>query len=150
MNNEIKLTVKEYSDKYKTTKQAVYNRIKRGTLNVEVVNGVKYIVENIGKPLNQPFIKPFNNGVESLENLELYRLKLENEEKENKRLNAIILELKEDKLKLENEKEDLKYQIKDKDMNIKQLLGKMENLNDRVIGLIEWKNKSWWQKILGK
>jgi len=26
----------------------------------------------------------------------------------------------------------------------------MENLNDRVIGLIEWKNKSWWQRIFNK
>ena len=146
MNNQIKLTVKEYSDRYNITKQAVYNKIKRGTLDVEVVNGVKYIVENNIKPLNQPL----NNGVELNESIEIYRVKVENKENEIKRLNNQILELKEDKLKLEKEKEELKYQVKEKDINIKQLLNKMESLNDRVIGLIEWKSKSWWQKILKK
>lgn len=142
MNKQIKLTVKEYADKYGTTKQAVYNKINRGTLKIELLNGLKYIVENESKP--------FNNIVESSNNIEISKITIENLEKENKLLKNTIEELKQDKIKLEKEKEEFKYQVKDKDFEIKSLLEKMENLNDRVIGLIEWKSKSWIQKLFNK
>ena len=36
--NENYLTVKEYSEKYKITKQAIYSKIKRGILKDKIVN----------------------------------------------------------------------------------------------------------------
>ncbi len=40
------ITVKEYCKRHNTSTQAVYARIKRGTLESTVVNGIKMIVDN--------------------------------------------------------------------------------------------------------
>ena len=65
--NENYLTVKEYSEKYKITKQAIYSKIKRGILKDKIVNDVKVILDDR--------IKPIDNNIaqnEKIEKSEIY------------------------------------------------------------------------------
>jgi len=171
----MKFTVKEYAKVKNISESYVYKLIRDNKIKSKIENSVKYILDetivqncselNDEKTIEEPYIAKgevrFRTSSEpefkddknvnalkiekkALEG-ELLVVKLENEK--NKELNQNYQIQIED---LKKEKEELKYQVKDKDLNIKQLLSKLENLNDRVIGLIEWKNKSWWQRILGK
>ena len=127
-----RLRIKDYADLFNISIPTVYKRINKGF--IKKVNEGKNVFVEFKEEIKDDSGSNFNKQNE-IENIFL--------KKEVEKQNLLIEELK-------KEKEELKYQIKDKDMNIKQLLNKMENLNDRVIGLVEWKNKSWWQKILGK
>ena len=60
--NENYLTVKEYSEKYKITKQAIYSKIKRGILKDKIVNDVKVILDDR--------IKPIDNNIAQTEKIE--------------------------------------------------------------------------------
>ena len=127
-------SVKEYSNAKGITESYVYKLIKQGKLETKLKNGIKYIT---GQNSNDNTVQiQSNNSIE----LEKENIKLRTEKE--------FLLKENDRLLKENE--NLKYQIKDKDFKINQLLEKLENLNDRVIGLIEWKNKAWWQKIFYK
>jgi len=46
MVERLNMTVKEYAEKQGVSKQSVYDRIKRGTLQVELIQGVRHIVES--------------------------------------------------------------------------------------------------------
>lgn len=50
MNNRL-ISVKEYSEQYKISKQAIYSKIQRGILKVEVKDNIKYIIVNIEQHL---------------------------------------------------------------------------------------------------
>ena len=41
------MTVKEYAENRGVSKQSVYDRIRRGTLSVEIIDGVKHIIEGV-------------------------------------------------------------------------------------------------------
>jgi len=127
-------SVKEYSSTKGVTESYVYKLIKQGKLETKIVDGIKYIVEK--KSTNSTVLSQSTNSSEL--------------EKENIRFTAENEFLKQENIRLKQENEEFKYDLKQKNFEVKKLLEKMENLNDKVIGLIEWKSKSWWQKILGK
>ena len=115
------MNVKEYSELYNISVQAVYQKIKNGSIKAKKTNdGFKIIQADFNINIEYAKLETANKFLKS-------------------ELESALKEI-----------ENYKYQIKDKDLKINQLLGKMENLNDRVIGLIEWKNKSWWQRIFNK
>ena len=62
MNNIKLLTVLEYSNLKKISKQAIYSKIKRGILETEIKNNIMYIVCDIQECLN---------NIESIDNYSL-------------------------------------------------------------------------------
>jgi len=48
-----KLTVNEYAKKYQITRQAVYSRIKKGTLQTIEENGVLHIYDDVEEVLKR-------------------------------------------------------------------------------------------------
>ena len=117
----------------------IQESIKTGKIQYIEENSKKIILVEI--PDKNEVVSPTQNIDKEL--VIKLQAQLEATNNENKLLKQQIEDLK-------KEKEELKYQIKDKDFKINQLFEKLENLNDRVIGLIEWKNKAWWQRIFKK
>jgi len=79
------MNVAEYAKKYNVSKQSVYDKLKRGTLNYRVVNGIKEII-----------IKPIKENIKN--NIEIDKNKAL--KKALKRLNKKSLKVK--KLKIKN------------------------------------------------
>jgi len=127
-----RLKIKDYAELNKISIPTVYKRINKGFIK-KIKEGRNVFIEFDEE--EKETLSSNNKEKFEIENIYL-----------KKEIDKQILLIEE----LKKEKEDLKYQIKDKDFKINQLLEKLENLNDRVIGLIEWKNKSWWQRILKK
>ena len=142
MIDKLKMSIKEYSIYKNVSTQSVYQSIKMGKIDCIVEGKKKYII--VEKEVVKE-VAEVTNEVDKVVNNELIRLQIRNEilENENILIKSYVEEIK-------KEKEELKYQVKDKDLKINQLLEKMESLNDRVIGLIEWKSKSFWSKLWNK
>ncbi|MDX1808615.1 MAG: integrase [Sulfurospirillaceae bacterium] len=136
---EKKLTVIETAELLGVSKEAIYNRIRRGSLESVVENGVKYIVltEDIKKATK---VKKINNNVNDayiqLLKDELYELK-----EKNKRLEADKDRLIKEKEKLlieSTEKVELIYKQRDEQLkNIlalatRPVLEKKENMYEDI------------------
>ena len=109
----MKLTVEEAAQKFKVSKEAIHNRIRRGSLDCIIEHGTKLVL--IDEPSNE---KPSNDKYYSYieeQNSEL-KLKIRDLEKNNSRLR----DEKEKMLILEKEKIEQIY--KQRDEQLKQVL----------------------------
>ena len=122
-----KVTIKEYANKENISIQAVYKRVDKGVVKKFKEGNRTFIM------VDDDFINQDKES-QTTENIDIYKKEIEY--------------LKKTVDRLEKENEDLKYQLKDKEYKINQLLEKQENLNDRVIGLIEYSHKSWIDKLI--
>jgi len=130
-----KLTVSEYSQQIGKSKQSIYNRIKRGTLKSENIDGVSYvyvdstIVKPI-KPLNTTINNETTQPIEKFNRNEIFILK--RELKEYKKM------LKECRATIKTKDKEIKrlnkslYQEKDSSIDIlKQFIGEMKVLSHK-------------------
>jgi len=94
-----KLSVAEAAEKFKVSKEAIHNRIRRGSLDCVIEHGNKYVL--IDEPISAP--------------LEVKETKYnEYIEEENKNLKQKINELEQQNLGLREQKEELLIQEKEK------------------------------------
>lgn len=83
------MTVKEYAIKHEVSKQSVYDRINRGTLQVEIIEGVKHVIEsssqvkplkslvsNIDQKCSKSLEKALKKGLKSKHKLDLAMVQL--------------------------------------------------------------------------
>ncbi len=99
----MKLTVKEYASKFKISVQAVYQKLKSGTLKSVIENGTKYVIvdKKAIKAVEQPLVKAVeqvslkyllkqlkirDKKIESLEN------RINKKDKEIKKLNKQLFQ----------------------------------------------------------
>lgn len=146
------LTVKEYANLYNVSKQAIYNRIKRGTLSTVKVNGTTYIIDNTRTHKNHTNKDLQCNKLKKIENRQVENDDLINKindlNVENKLLNKDVEylkkqveELKKDKEKMEEEKENLLKLNAISQNNIKELTSTIQQLEYRAEGK---QKRKWW------
>jgi len=147
-----KVTPQEYAKIKGVSVATIYRKIgdldtiKEGNKTYILISQKNENENNIDKKKEIKIEKNLINTIDShiiLNENQILKERLLAKDKEIELLNKNINELK-------KEKDELKYQVKNKDIEIRKLFEKMENLNEKVIGLIEWKSKPWWQKILKK
>ena len=83
------ITVAEYCKRHNTSTQAVYARIKRGTLESTVVNGIKMVIDNI----------PTEVATDTNEIATLMQSIINDQKKEIKRLHRTIKQLEKQNIK---------------------------------------------------
>lgn len=148
------MTVKEYSEKYKISKQAIYSKIQRGILKTEIKNNIKYIIVNIEQQvLNE------NNSINSKESSILSHSTVSTVEQQvlNEKIRGLEAQLQ----RAEADKEILNKRLEEANHiiamgqqninalseNIKALQYKNEATEEN---LKREKSKKWWQKIFSK
>jgi hypothetical protein len=108
-----KMTVADAAEHFNVSKEAIHNRIRRGTLNSVIENGVKYVVLPDEKPAPQPDSR-FHDYIEK----ENERLKEKNE-----RLEAEIVRLRDQREQmLIAEREKVEQIYKERDEQLKNVL----------------------------
>ena len=108
-----KMTVAEAAEHFKVSKEAIHNRVRRGTLNSVIENGVKYVLLPEDKPAAQPDSR-FHDYIEK----ENERLKTKNE-----RLEAEIVRLRDQREQmLIEEREKIEQIYKERDEQLKNVL----------------------------
>lgn len=140
-----KLTVSEYSEEIGKSKQSIYNRIKRGTLKSDVVDGVSYVyVDDVIKPTVEQPIKQLNTTLKQ-------PFKNVNQSENTKLIFALKKQIKEDKKLLKEYRAEIKSKDKEikrlnklltaeKDVSIdilKQFIGEMKVLSHRTTDIVE-------------
>lgn len=108
-----KMTVAEAAEHFKISKEAIHNRVRRGTLNSVIENGVKYVLLPDDKPRAQPDSR-FHDYIEK----ENARLKEKNEKLESQ-INR-LRDQREQMLIAEREKVEQIY--KERDEQLKSVL----------------------------
>lgn len=98
-------TVKEYAAKHSVSEQSVYQRIKRGTLECVVENGVKYILEGVERKKDAA-VKNNDNTNSSKEIKKLYKAQI-------KLLKTRIKDLEQDLHYCRNNKDDNYARLED-------------------------------------
>ena len=107
------MTVAEAAEHFNISKEAIHNRIRRGTLNSVIENGVKYVVLTDAKPAAQPDNR-FHDYIER----ENERLKAKNEQ-----LEAEIGRLRDQREQmLIEEREKIERIYKERDEQLKNVL----------------------------
>jgi len=136
----MKLTVKEYSTKFKISAQAVYQKLNKGTLKSIEENGIKYVTvdSKAFKELEQPLEQvSLNYLFKQLENkdskINKLEKKLDDKNKEIKKLNKKLIN------SIQNEKQTLISFISElKHLQLKAPV----NIDDDIIDVKEKKKKS--------
>lgn len=132
MNNIKLLTVLEYSNLKKISKQAIYSKIKRGILETEIKNNIMYIVCDIQECLN---------NIESIDNKEIEKEPIESTV--NSIESIVEQEVKELKLKLaeeHREKEKLEKELYLYKINYNRVTAENKGLMEQKEGLINFNN----------
>lgn len=88
------MTVTEYAKKYNVSKQSVYDKLKRGTLEYKTIQGIKHIILNaeikqsinsvdndIATSLKKKYKRALKKLNKSIQHIELLETKLESSEK---------------------------------------------------------------------
>jgi len=136
----MKLTVKEYSTKFKISAQAVYQKLNKGTLKSIEENGIKYVVvdskefQELEQPLEQVSLNYLFKQLEN-KNSKINKLekKLDEKNKEIRKLNKKLIG------SVQNEKQTLISFISE----LKQLQLKAPvNIDEDIIDVKEKKKSS--------
>jgi len=129
----MKLTVNEYAEKFKTSVQSVYQRIKRGSLNSIEENGIKYVIveDNDVKPSLNPNVESEFKKVFKI--VERLQRQIKGKDKEIKRLTKQLA-----KCHKKSEGVYLSYIAELKHLQLKAPL----NIDDDIIDVKEKKKKS--------
>lgn len=143
MNNRCLLTVKEYSEKYKITKQAIYSKVKRGVLKSEIHNNITYIIDLQSTPVVQHPV----NSVDSSQTIEKIML-------ENIILKQTIERLLTDKEILNKRLDNAEFEKKELiERNREQnhlIMQSQKNFETLQINYNDEKSKTWLQKLFKK
>lgn len=109
-----KMTVAEAAEHFKVSKEAIHNRVRRGTLNSVIENGVKYVILPEDKPAAVQTDSRFHDYIEK----ENERLKTKNE-----RLEAEIIRLRDQREQmLIEEREKIEQIYKERDEQLRNVL----------------------------
>jgi hypothetical protein len=109
-----KMTVAEAAEHFNISKEAIHNRVRRGTLNSVIENGVKYVLLPDDKPAAVQADSRFHDYIEK----ENERLKTKNE-----RLEAEIVRLRDQREEmLIEEREKIEQIYKERDEQLKNVL----------------------------
>lgn len=126
-----KLTVAQAAQHFGVSKEAVYNRVRRGSLQSVIENNLKYVVIEEQEELNSPAIQSATNDAL------LEYIKYENDVLKEKivALEKEIKELQSQQIKmLRDEKDKIERIYKDKDNQLKAIL---EVINVKQIAPVE-------------
>jgi len=113
-----KLSVAEAAVKFKVSKEAIHNRIRRGSLDCVIEHGVKYVLLDEPSPQEHENIQKINDKYYSY--IEDENLSLKTKIKELEEQNTSLRDQKEKMLIQEKEKIEQIY--KDRDEQLKQVL----------------------------
>ncbi len=117
-------TILEAAKHFGVSKEAIHNRIRRGSLNVEVVDGVKFVVVDENQPI-KPKTEPRNSNIST--DSKYYKLL----EEQNLQLQKRVEKLEDETRSLRDQKEEMLIQeririeeiYKEKDEQLKNILG---------------------------
>jgi predicted DNA-binding protein YlxM (UPF0122 family) len=110
-----KLSVAQAAEKFKVSKEAIHNRIRRGSLNCTIEHGSKYVlIDEHSEPTSEPLNDKYYSYIEEENSL------LKGKIKELEKLNSTMRDQKE-KMLIE-EKKKIEEIYKQRDEQLKQVL----------------------------
>jgi len=120
------MTILEAAEHFGVSKEAIHNRVRRGSLSVEVVNGIKLVTIDASAPKKQQQVKRKATATTQVNNDKYYTLL----EEQNTQLQAKVEKFEQEVSKLRDQKENMLIEervkieqiYRDKDEQLKSIL----------------------------